>query len=97
MTPQQLRAKPFSIVKEKELGEKMQSLLRKEFKLIDDPDVAQYINDLGQQILAVAGPQYFNYQFFVIDNKDFNAFAAPSGLIFIHSGLISGMTSENEL
>ncbi|MEN8134760.1 MAG: M48 family metalloprotease [Thermodesulfobacteriota bacterium] len=97
MTPQQLRAKPFSIGKEKEIGEKMQSLLRREFKLIDDPDVAQYINDLGRQVLAVAGPQYFNYQFFVIDSKDFNAFAAPSGLIFIHSGLITGMTSENEL
>ncbi len=97
LSPQLLSAKPFSIGKEKELGEKMQPLFRSEFKLIDDPDVAQYINDLGRQILAVAGPQYFNYQFFVIDNKDFNAFAAPSGMIFIHSGLITGMTSENEL
>jgi predicted Zn-dependent protease len=97
MAPQQLKAKPFSLGKEKEIGEKMQSLIRREFKLIDDPDVAQYINDLGRQVLMVAGPQYFNYQFFVIDNKDFNAFAAPSGLIFIHSGLITGMTSEDEL
>lgn len=97
MAPLQLEAKSFSIGTEKEIGEKMQSLIRKEFKLIDDPDVAQYINNLGRQVLAVAGPQYFNYQFFVIDNKDFNAFAAPSGLIFIHSGLITSMTTEDEL
>lgn len=97
IAPLQLKAKSFSISKEKDIGEKMQSLIRKEFKLIDDPDVAQYINDLGHQVLAVAGSQYFNYQFFVIDNKDFNAFAAPSGLIFIHSGLITSMTNEDEL
>lgn len=97
IAPNRPNAQPFSIGKEKKAGDKMQSLIRKEFKLLDDPDIAQYINTLGQQVLKVAGPQYFNYKFFVIDNKDFNAFAAPSGLIFIHSGLITGMTSEEEL
>jgi len=95
--PGQLRAGSFSVGTEKEIGDKMQSLIRKDFKLINAPDVAQYINDLGHHILNVAGSQYFDYQFFVIDNKDFNAFAAPSGLIFIHSGLISAMDNEGEL
>jgi predicted Zn-dependent protease len=95
--PYQLKAESFSVGEESEVGEKLQSVIRKEFKLIEDPDVAQYINDLGRQVLHVAGPQYFNYQFFVIDNKDFNAFAAPSGLIFFHSGLITDMTNEDEL
>jgi predicted Zn-dependent protease len=90
-------AEGFSVGDEREVGEKIQSLIRRDFKLIDRPDVAQYINDLGRQVLATAGPQYFNYQFFVIDNSDFNAFAAPSGLIFIHSGLITSMDKENEL
>ncbi|MCA1766276.1 MAG: M48 family metalloprotease, partial [Desulfobulbaceae bacterium] len=45
----------------------------------------------------VAGAQYFDYRFFVIANKDFNAFAAPSGLIFFHSGLITAMDNEEEL
>ena len=90
-------AEGFSVGDEREIGEKIQSLIRRDFKLIDRPDVAQYINDLGREVLAAAGPQYFNYQFFVIDNSDFNAFAAPSGLIFIHSGLIASMDEENEL
>ncbi|MEJ2034466.1 MAG: M48 family metalloprotease, partial [Deltaproteobacteria bacterium] len=58
---------------------------------------SQYINRLGQKILKAAGPQYFHYHFFVIDNKEFNAFAAPSGLIFVHSGLLEAMDSEDEL
>lgn len=97
LAPEQLKADSFSVGKENEVGEKLQSVIRREFKLIDDPDIAQYINDLGRKILGVAGPQYFNYQFFVIDNKDFNAFAAPSGLIFFHSGLITAMANEDEL
>jgi predicted Zn-dependent protease len=92
-----LQAGSFSIDTEKEIGEKMQAAIRQEFELMNAPDVAQYINDLGSQVLRVAGPQYFNYRFFVIVNKDFNAFAAPSGLIFFHSGLISAMESEEEL
>ncbi len=87
----------FSVGEEKEVGEQLLTLVRKGFKLIDEPDVIQYINELGQETLAVAGPQYFDYHFFVINNKELNAFAAPSGLIFFHSGLIESLDSEGEL
>jgi len=75
----------------------MQSMVRKEFKLLEDPDIDQYVSLIGKEVLAVAGPQFFDFQFFVIDNKDFNAFAAPSGLVFIHSGLLEAMENEDEL
>jgi beta-barrel assembly-enhancing protease len=71
--------------------------VRSAFPLIDDPDIVQYVTALGRNVLEVAGVQYFDYHFFVIDNKEFNAFAAPSGLIFFHSGLIATMQSEDEL
>lgn len=87
----------FSVGEEKEVGEKLLTMVRKSFQVMDDPDITQYINEIGQRILAVAGPQYFDYHFFVISDKEFNAFAAPSGLIFIHSGLIEAMNSEGEL
>lgn len=90
-------AMAFSVGEEKELGEKLLSMVRQNFKVIDDPDISQYVNTLGQRILTVAGHQYFDYHFFVINDKEFNAFAAPSGLIFIHSGLIEAMGSEGEL
>jgi predicted Zn-dependent protease len=87
----------FTVGEEKKTGEKIQSTIRQEFNLLDDPDIDQYISRLGREILDVAGPQYFDYRFFVISDKDFNAFAAPSGLIFINSGLIEAMDNEDEL
>jgi predicted Zn-dependent protease len=82
---------------EREIGEKLLYSVRKEFHLLDDPDIAQYMQKLGGELVNVAGPQYFDYRFFVVQNKEFNAFAAPSGLIFFFTGLIEKMDSEDEL
>ncbi len=87
----------FTIGDEREVGEKLLYSVRSAFELVDDPDITQYITRLGQTVLQVAGIQYFDYHFFVINNKEFNAFAAPSGLIFFHSGLIETMNTEDEL
>ncbi len=87
----------FTIGEEREIGEKLLFTVRSAFPLLDDPDIHQYINNLGAEVLEVSGVQFFDYHFFVIKNKEFNAFAAPSGLIFFHTGLIETMNSENEL
>lgn len=87
----------FSVGDEREVGEKLLSIIHKEFTLLDDPDLTEYVTNLGQQTLQLSGPQFFDYHFFIIDNKEFNAFAAPSGLIFFHSGLIEICDSEGEL
>ncbi|RUM37601.1 MAG: hypothetical protein DSY57_03915, partial [Desulfobulbus sp.] len=76
-----------TIGEEREIGEKLLYSVRTSFKLLDDPDISQYINELGNQVLTIAGPQYFNYHFFVVRSDQFNAFAAPGGLVFFYSGL----------
>jgi predicted Zn-dependent protease len=90
-------AQAFTIGEEREVGEKLLSIIRKEFTLLDDPDLTEYVTTLGRETLQLAGPQFFDYHFFIIDNKEFNAFAAPSGLIFFHSGLIDLCDTEGEL
>ncbi len=87
----------FTIGEEKNVGKRLLFSVRKAFTLIDDPDLTAYITGLGEDVLRVAGVQYFDYHFFIIRDKAFNAFAAPSGLIFFHSGLIGAMNNENEL
>ena len=87
----------FSVKEEREYGQKMLAVIRHQFPLIDEPDVNQYINKIGKEIVSVAGGQKFTYRFYVINNREFNAFAAPSGLIFMHSGLLEKMDNEGEL
>jgi predicted Zn-dependent protease len=87
----------FCIGEERDIGEQLLLSVRGKFDLLDDPDIVQYINELGQRVLAVAGPRYFDYHFFVVKNDQFNAFAAPSGLIFFNTGLIKTMKTEDQL
>ena len=86
-----------TIGEERDKGEQLLYVIRTEFRLLDDPDISQYINDLGQQVLSQVGPKYFDYHFFVVPSPEFNAFAAPAGLIFFYSGLIETMKNEDEL
>ncbi|MCB2214636.1 M48 family metallopeptidase [Desulfofustis glycolicus] len=90
-------ARAFTIGEERELGEKLLYQVRSAFPIIGDPDLHRYINDLGQEVLDVAGIQFFEYRFFIVKSKQFNAFAAPSGLIFFYTELIQSMDSEDEL
>ncbi|MFO7761794.1 MAG: M48 family metalloprotease [Thermodesulfobacteriota bacterium] len=90
-------AQAFSVKEEREYGRKMLTTIRCEFPLVNELDVNQYFNCLEQEILDAAGPQYFTYHFYVINDNELNAFAAPSGLIFIHSGMVRKTDNEGEL
>jgi len=90
-------ARALSLGEEREIGEQLLYQVRRAFHVLDDPAVVQYVNDLGQLVLEPLGPQHFTFYFYVIKDKEFNAFAAPSGLIFLHSGLIASMKQEDEL
>jgi predicted Zn-dependent protease len=90
-------ASAFTVSEEREVGEKLLSIVRTEFELLDAPDITQYITHIGREVLKEAGPQYFDYHFFMVKDKEINAFAAPSGLIFLNSGLIDLLNDENEL
>ena len=91
------RGLALTVGEEREIGEQLLYQIRLAFPLLDDPDISQYINELGGEVLEVAGFQYFDYHFNIIESSQFNAFAAPSGLVFFYSGLIEKMNHEDEL
>lgn len=92
-----LQAQALSIGEERKVGELLLYSVRKEMPILDDPDISQYINKLGRRVLETVGPQYFDYRFFVVKSDQFNAFAAPGGLVFFYTGLIETMQNEDEL
>lgn len=85
-----------TIKEEEELSQKILLNIRNQLNFVDDPMINAYINQLGQRILAHFPPQHFRYQFYVINEPVYNAFATPAGHIFFNSGLIEAMESEEE-
>jgi beta-barrel assembly-enhancing protease len=86
-----------SIKEEDKLAREFMKYINLQYELITDPLVVQYVNSVGHKLLATMPPQPFDYHFYVIKEDVYNAFAIPAGHIFINSGLLSAMDSEDEL
>ncbi len=86
-----------SIHEEEELSIKFLDAVHKQFHVIEDPLITEYINGIGKRIIDAMPVQPLDYHFYVIKNEAFNAFAGPGAHIFINSGLITALKSEEEL
>ena len=97
--PQSARAGliDFSIQEEVELGREFNVLIRTQFPVIYDPVINGYLNDLLHRISSSMPPQPFSLSISLIKDKSLNAFAAPAGYLFLHTGLILAMEQEAEL
>ncbi len=82
---------------ERELGEKVLQEVRRIWPMIQEPAVNEYVTNIGKRILKTMETQPFEYQYYVLNTPDTNAFAVPGGKVFVNSGLILMVESEDEL
>jgi beta-barrel assembly-enhancing protease len=90
-------AQAISIQEEEKLGSEFLKYVRQHSQLVEDPMIIGYVNQVGQKLLAGMPPQPFTYHFYVVKESVYNAFAVPAGHVFINSGLLAAMESEDEL
>lgn len=83
--------------KERQLGASALMQIQDLFEFETDPVVNQYINILGQRLLAMRMNTEESFHFFVVRDPSINAFALPGGFIGIHTGLILAAQTESEL
>jgi predicted Zn-dependent protease len=88
---------PLSVQEEQRLGYQMSRELRGQLVFVRDRVVADYVEDIGRAILAAAPPQPFEYHFYVVEDVELNAFAAPAGHIYVHTGTILAARNASEL
>ncbi|MEO7558453.1 MAG: M48 family metalloprotease [Gammaproteobacteria bacterium] len=82
---------------ERRLGETVMREVRQRLKLVEDPEVNEYLQSLGYRLAASSDNQTRDFTFFMVDDPAINAFAAPGGFIGINSGLVLATESESEL
>lgn len=63
---------------------------------VTDPQVNQYVQQVGARLAAVADRK-LPYEFVVLNNGEWNAWALPGGKIAINRGLLMELKSEAEL
>jgi len=83
--------------KEEEFGREFARYVETHMDVIDDQYISGYVESVGQRVLSYFPPQQLKFRFRVIQSDVYNAFAGPGGHIFVHSGLIAAMETEDEL
>ena len=63
----------------------------------DDPDLAAYVDSLGQFLTHTAELPNLDFTFTILDSPVINAFALPGGYIYVTRGLLALANNEAEL
>lgn len=82
---------------ERNYGASMLHELRGMNLVLDDALLDDWINDLGYRLVAHSDKDDRKYTFFIVKDKEINAFAAPGGFIGVNAGLITITDDQDEL
>jgi len=62
-----------------------------------DPDLSRYVEGVGQKLAQVSDRPNLPYEFVILNDGTWNAWAMPGGKIAIHRGLLLALNNESEL
>jgi Zn-dependent protease with chaperone function len=96
--PPKNRYKPEDDVK---LGREAAAEVRKQYPVIENGQINDYLARLGRELVAQAPPELnrpeFEYSFTAVNLKDINAFALPGGPMFVNRGMVDAAASEGQV
>ena len=82
---------------EMKIGYNISQQYEKQLSLVDDPEIVNYINEIGQRMVRVSKRNTIPFEFKVVDDQAVNAFALPGGYCYVNTGLILFAETEAEL
>jgi predicted Zn-dependent protease len=85
-----------SIEKEIALGKSLAQEVEKSVKLLNDPEINEYVNRVGQNLVRNSDAKV-PFTIKVVDSDEINAFALPGGFFYVNSGLVTAADEESEL
>ncbi len=90
-----------SAPQERTIGKRIMLEVRGDRAFVDDPELVDYINSLGNRMVAAStgatNDNRRDFEFFLLNDDSINAFALLGGFIGVHSGLVLTSTNESEL
>jgi len=77
-----------STQQEVEMGANYAQQINSQLPIVQDAELNRYINVLGDSLARISDERNLDWQFFIVDAKEVNAFAVPGGFIYMNRGLI---------
>jgi predicted Zn-dependent protease len=86
-----------SNAEEREYAESLIRQMRAYELLVEDPLISDFFSDMGYNLASRSDQPEAAFTFVVLDQLVINAFAAPGGVIALHSGLILLADTQDEV
>jgi predicted Zn-dependent protease len=87
----------FTPLQERRLGETIMHEIRADRDYYDDAEVTDYVNTVGNRLASNSPDAGRSFEFFLINDRQINAFALPGGFIGVNTGLLLAAQAESEL
>jgi beta-barrel assembly-enhancing protease len=92
-----IKASTITDDQEMDIGKQLNDRIAKDMKLSSTSAPAQYVNEIGQKIVAQGDRPNLKYTFQVVDDDAINAFATMGGYLYINKGLLNAADNEAQL
>lgn len=86
-----------SPLQERRIGQQGMLEMRADKQILDDAEVNDYLNQLGDRLVENSTEPGLGFEFFAINDYNVNAFAMPGGFIGVNAGLLLTTQTESEL
>lgn len=87
----------FTEAEERDLGEKVSTLLRQKYGVVQDKAVHKYVTLVGSVLAKSSSRPNLPWTFIVLDTDGVNAFATPGGFVHVTRGALALMQNEAEV
>jgi len=83
---------------ERKIGEQaMRDIRLRDPQYLDDPELTEYLNDIGRRLVAASPDAQRDFEFFLMRDSTINAFAMPGGFVGVNTGLLLAAQTESEM
>jgi beta-barrel assembly-enhancing protease len=86
-----------SDAQEVDLGRQINQQVSGQVRLLRNPQLTAYVNEIGQRLAARSDRPNLPYTFQIVDDDAINAFATMGGFVYVHTGLMKAADNEAQL
>ena len=82
---------------EVEMGQSIHESITRKYKLSRDAALVERVRRIGDRVARISDRQDYEYHFYVLEDDEMNAFTTPGGNVYIHTGLLEKLKSDDQI
>lgn len=82
---------------EVEMGKSVHESITRQYKLSMNSAQIGKVRRIGERVAGISDRQDYEYHFYVLEDDEMNAFTTPGGNVYIHTGLLDRLKSDDQI